>query len=161
MSVYACENCGSVASTLAQWPGCGAVVGKANPPRVAPALTQRILPRLLGVFGFALTVPAWSKAVDAYSARVAENQIARDSLRRVESERQRAEKHRVRIARADSILNTIPRSRIAKLNNDQLNADTAIVAWRSDPIARKWINAATREMKARSKTKARGAGGSN
>lgn len=159
MSVYACENCGSVASTLARCPGCGAVVGNPNPPGSAAGLTQRIIPLLLGVFGLALTVPAWSKAVDAYSARVAENQIARDSLRRIESDRQRAEEHRVMIARADSILNTIPRSRIAKLNNEQLNADIAIVAQRSDPIARKWINAATRELKARSNRKARRAGG--
>lgn len=159
MSVYACENCGSVASTLAQCPGCGAVVGKANPPRVAPGLTQRILPLLLGVFGFALTVPAWSKAVDAYSARVAENQIASDSLRRIAIESQRAEERRVVIARADSILNTIPRSRIAKLDYEQLKADIAIVAQRSDPIAQKWINAATRELKVRSKIRAARVGG--
>lgn len=159
MSVYKCENCGNMASTLAGCPGCGAVVGNIEQSGIATGITRRMIPPALGLFGLCLTVPAGINAVGAYNVRVAENQAKSDSLRRLESDRQHAEERRIMVARADSILNTIPRSRIAKLTSDQLNSDLVIVRSRSDPFARRWIKTATKELDARfAKTKRRSAG---
>jgi hypothetical protein len=157
MTVYTCENCGSVASTLAGCPRCGAAFGSVGQAGIVQKGARAILPFLLGVFGLCLTIPAGMKAVHSYNERVEQNQIRSDSLLRVESDRQREEERRMMVARADSVINTIPRSRITRLSSDQLNSDIVIVGWRSDPLARRWMSAATRELQARSaKTAKRG-----
>lgn len=153
MSVYTCEKCGSLACTLARCPGCGTVVRNSDQSGIPPGTVRRIVPLLLGLFGLCLAVPAGTKAADAYSVRIAQNQARKDSLLRSESDRQRREERQVMIARADSVLNTIPRSRIAKLTSDQIKLDMVIVGWRSDPLAQRWIKSATTELKRRSSRK--------
>jgi hypothetical protein len=153
MSVYTCESCGSLASTLARCPGCGAVVKNRDQSGTSAGALRRVAPLLLGLFGLALAVPAGTTALDAYEFRAAQNKAASDSLQRVERERQLAEERRVMIARADSILLSTPRSRIAKLKNEQIQSDIVTVGSRSDPLAQRWIKSATAELKRRSSKK--------
>jgi hypothetical protein len=94
------------------------------------------------------------KAVDAYKFRAAQSKAASDSLQRLQTESQLAEERRVMIERADAILLTTPRSRLAKLNSEQIKSDIVIVGWRSDPLAQRWIKSATAELKRRSSKKA-------
>jgi hypothetical protein len=153
MTVYTCESCGSLASTLARCPGCGAVVRNIDQSGISPGALRRVTPFFLGLLGLSLAVPAGIKAVDVYSVRVSQNKAATDSLQRLESERQLAEERRVMIARADSVLLTTPRSRLAKLNSEQIKSDIVIVGWRSDPLAQRWLKSATAELKRRSSKK--------
>lgn len=155
MSAHICEKCGGMASTLARCPGCGAVVARIDQYVTAPGVVRRIAPLLLGAFGIILGAPAARRGIDSYSMRVTRNQVVSDSLRRLESESQQAEERRILAARADSILHTIPRTRIAKLTTEQINWDLAIVRSRSDTMARRWTNAATKELKKRSANKTR------
>jgi hypothetical protein len=153
MSVYTCESCGSLASTLARCPGCGAAVRNIDQSGISPRALRRIVPLFLGLFGLSLTVPAGSKAVEAYKSRAAQDKAATDSLQLLQRETQLAEERRVMIARADTILLTTPRSRIAKLNTEQIKSDIVIVGSRSDPLAQRWIKSATAELKRRSSKK--------
>lgn len=153
MSVYTCESCGSLASTLARCPGCGAVVRNSDQSGISPGALRRTVPVFLALFGLSISVPAGIKAVNAYDSRVAQNKAATDSLQRLESERQLAEERRVMTARADSILLSTPRSRLAKLNSEQIKSDIMTVGSRSDPLAQRWIKSATAELKRRSSKK--------
>jgi hypothetical protein len=83
MSVYTCESCGSMASTLARCPGCGAVIGNIDQSAILTGVSRRMVPIFLGLFALCLTVPAGIKAVGAYNVRVAENRAKSDSLRRL------------------------------------------------------------------------------
>jgi hypothetical protein len=150
MSVYTCENCGATASTLARCPECGAVVGKLDKPVLSSAATRKIAPLLLGAFGLCLSVPVGIQAVHTHNARVAQVQIESERLLEVDKAKQQAEERLTIMTRADSILRTTPRSKIPKLKTEQLSSDVAIVGWRSDAVARRWIKSATSELKARS-----------
>jgi hypothetical protein len=155
MSVHACQICGSLASTLARCPECRTVVRNSDQSGDSPGAVRRIAPLLLGLFSLCLAAPAATKAADAYSVRIAQNQATKDSLLRVASDRQRMEEHKVMIARADSVLKAIPRSRIAKLTTDQIKADVTIVGWRSDSLAQRWLKGAATELNRRSSRKER------
>jgi hypothetical protein len=155
MSVYTCEVCGSLASTLARCPECGTVVRNSDQSGNPPGALRRIAPLLLGLVGLGLAAPAATKAADAYSVRIAQNQAAKDSLLKVESDRQQLEERQVMIARADSVLKAIPRSRIPKLTTDQIKADITIVGSRSDSLAQRWLKGAATELKRRSSRKGR------
>jgi len=155
MSTYTCEDCGGMASTLALCPGCGAVARNIDELGNVGGMIRTMAPLFLAVFALLLAFPSGMSAISSYKMRVARNEIVRDSLRRIESERQQAEEHRILVARADSILHTIPRTRIAKLTTEQINSDLAIVDSRSDTVARRWTNAATKELKKRSANKTR------
>jgi len=155
VSVRSCENCGREASTLAQCPGCGAVVGNIDHSVLPTGVKRGIFPILLGIFGLCLMIPAADKGMSAYRVRIAENQATRDSLQRVTSERQRDEERRIMIVRADSVLKAVPRSQIGKVDTDRLNSDVLIVGSRSDSAAQRWIKSAKAELKRRSARKGR------
>jgi hypothetical protein len=155
VSISTCENCGASASGLAQCPSCGGVTGDIAQSVKTTGAKRRVVPIVLALFGLCLTIPASRKAMTAYNVRVSENQARRDSLERAESERRRNEERRIMTARADSVLKAVPRSRIGKMDTDQLNSDLMIVASRSDSVAQRWVKSAKSELKRRSAKKDR------
>jgi hypothetical protein len=154
VSIYTCDNCGATASSLAQCPSCGAVNSDIAQSVKRAGGKRRVVPILLALFGLSLTIPAGRKAMTAYNIRLSENEAKSDSLVRVEADMRRDEERRLMIARADSVLKAIPRSRIGKVNTDQLKFDITIVASRSDSVAQRWLKSAKSELKRRSAKKA-------
>jgi hypothetical protein len=150
MSVYRCDSCGSKASTLARCPGCGTASREFDNVGPSSGTSGKIAPWLLGVFGLCLSVPAGIQGIYAYNVRVAQERIESDRVLQAERAKQEEEERRILIVRADSILKSIPRSQIRKLTREQLDSDVAALQQRSDPVARRWLNAAAIELKTRS-----------
>jgi len=160
MSVYRCNACGSTASTLAACSGCGAVVRTAHETEFQAGLLLKTAPFLLVALAIFLAVPPLLDAKQAHDARVAREQAESERLLSIEREKQHNQERQLMVARADSVLRAIPRSKIRTMKTEQLYSDLVIVGWRSDPVARRWISTATTELKTRSdKNKARRTGG--
>jgi uncharacterized protein YqfA (UPF0365 family) len=153
MSVYSCTTCGSTASTLAACSGCGAVVRTANETGLKAGLVLKLAPFLLAALAVSLAVPPLLDARQAYDARVAREQAESERLLAVEREKQHSQERQLMVARADSVLRAIPRSKIRTMKTQQLSSDQVIVGWRSDSLARRWVVAATKELKARAARK--------
>jgi len=153
MSMYNCEKCGITASTLAACSGCGAVVKTADETELKAAPVLRIAPFLLAVLAVSLAVPPLLDAKQAYDARVAREHAESERLLAVEREKQHNRERQLMVARADSVLRAMPRSKIRTMKTQQLSSDQVIVGWRSDSLARRWVVAATKELKARAARK--------
>jgi len=144
-----------MASTLARCAVCGAVVQGREQGAVEGGSWFALAPLGLALLGLCLAIPAVKNALQLYNVRVERNEFVADSLRQVEAERERAEQQRIMIAHADSVVANVPRSHIARLTTAQIDSDLVALRSRSDPVAQRWIAAANKELKVRTRASVR------
>jgi hypothetical protein len=148
VSVCVCANCGSETSTHARCE-CGAI--SEIPSTTLPSTADlRRGAGILCVAGLALAVTASLHEIRILQDRATAQRLQAAKMEEANTIASHAQERQQMIAKADSVLRTTPILRIPGRMSEALFRGVAIVEWRSDETAKRWVRAATHELRARS-----------